>query len=107
MKFPQKSASTTATSGRVSANYWRMIMEKPAEMCTLPMACTAIAVSLTCTVHIILTHSTHMYTLHNCNKHPHKTQGTFSLGMDIHHIQYVLHYIIIGPLTHITYKYTL
>ena len=48
-----------------------------------------------------------MYTLHDCNKHPHKTQGTFSLGMDIHHIQYVLHYIIIGPLTHITYKYTL
>ena len=32
---------------------------------------------------------------------------TFPLGMDIHHIQYVLHYIIIGPLTHITYKYTL
>ena len=37
----------------------------------------------------------------------HSTQGTFSLGMGIHHIQYVLHYIIIGPLTHITYKYTL
>ena len=48
-----------------------------------------------------------MYTLHDCNKHPHKTQGTFSLGMDTHHIQYVLHYIIIGPLKHITYKYTL
>ena len=66
-----------------------------------------VKVSLMCIVHVILTHSTHMYTLHDCNKHPHKTQGTFSLGMDIHHIQYVLHYIIIGPLAHITYKYTL
>ena len=42
-----------------------------------------------CTMYIILTHSTYMYTLHDCNKHPHKTQGTSSLGMDIHHIQYV------------------
>ena len=34
-----------------------------------------------CTIHIILTHTTHMYTLHDCNKHPHNTKGTFSLGM--------------------------